>query len=191
MEQACHVGSCYTTDRREWVEGAEYSYRTDGHQLLLFLNRPTSTEVSDVVRGKAEIALRVYRSVIFLLYRFGRQPWNSAPFSWHLVPHRERQTPPAATDPAQSEILHVLLVDALTGSVRGMRELRLSGEFTQTLHDAIRKQSTRRYAGNHDFERSVKEIDDIAPDVDSLLAETLGRCVVPAIIDEKAPTVVN
>jgi hypothetical protein len=137
---AYEVGKPYSENRRHWPELAQYNYRGGEHELVLFLARPTSDETQAVRRGDAELALFVERSLIVLLYRFGQAlPWSDAPYSIHLVPFEQRTLPPE-TGPEEHALLQIILVDAGTGIIKAMRVVSMSPDFTQTLHNAIRKQ---------------------------------------------------
>lgn len=177
MAGSVQVGSRYSADSLEWAEGSEYSYRSSGHQLLLFERSPTAEEIAEIAYEQADFALRVYRHVIFLMYRFGRQPWNSAPYSWHLVPYPERSLPIASRDLVVGQPLRVVLVDAADGIVRAIRDLEFSLEFGGALNDEIRKQASRRFPGNRDYDRSVQDIDDLWPHTSTVCEESIARCI--------------
>lgn len=134
------VGKLYT-DRTRWPELAQYNYRGGEHELVLFLNKPTSAEIHAIQKEQAELALFVERSLIIMLYRFGRGlPWSDAPYSIHLVPREQRTTPPdvGTNDHA---LLHIILVDGSNGIIRALRVISMPPDFTQTLHRSIQKQS--------------------------------------------------
>lgn len=114
---AYQVGRPYHPGRRSWPEQAQYNYRAGGHELVLFLTRPSSREVRAVTRVSAEFALHVASDgdPIVLLYRFSNQdssglPWSDAPYSWHLVPQEERTlaTAWAFGQPSSANPAHVL-----------------------------------------------------------------------------------
>jgi hypothetical protein len=134
------VGKLYT-ERANWPELAQYNYRGGEHELVLFLNRPTSDEIQSVRRGRAEFALFVKHSLIILLYRFDPAlPWSDAPYSIHLVPPEQR-TVPARTSAGQMALLHIVLVDASSGITRALRVISMPPDFTQVLHKAIQEQA--------------------------------------------------
>lgn len=136
------IGELYHPNRKNWPELAQYNYRGGEHELVLFFNHPTNTEIHDLRQGEAELALYVERSLIILLYRFGRAiDWSDAPYSYHLVDAPERVLPPDVSD-AQHTLLHIVLVDASNGVISAMRVIGMPPEFTQELHRAIREQAT-------------------------------------------------
>lgn len=134
------VGKPYVPGRRTWPEVVQYNYRGGEHELVLFFNQPTAAEISDIRRGRAEFALYISGKQIVMLYRFGQSiPWSDAPYSIHLVPFEQRTLPPE-TGPEEHALLQIILVDAGTGIIKAMRVVSMSPDFTQTLHNAIRKQ---------------------------------------------------
>lgn len=135
------VGKPYSS-RTRWPELAQYNYRGGDHELVLFLNNSTPSEIRDVGKGEAQFALYVERSLIIMLYKFGKSiPWSDAPFSIHLVPADQRILPPPVTGDYDGALLHILLVDASNGILKAMRALSLSAEFTTALHHAITEQA--------------------------------------------------
>jgi hypothetical protein len=78
-----------------------------------------------------------------LLYRFGDTlPWSDSAFSWWNVAEEDRQIPAPQANPAERILLKIILVEAATGIVKAIRVTTLSPEFTEKLHDAIRRQAT-------------------------------------------------
>jgi hypothetical protein len=137
------VGKLYNPNRRRWLEGVQYSYRGDQHELVLFFEGPTAREVEAVRRGTSEFALTVAPPLVVLCYRFGDGiPWSDAPFTYHLVPESERSLPPEVEEGAATRAcLLVFLVDAGTGILRVIRQVSFSNAFTARLHRAIREQA--------------------------------------------------
>jgi hypothetical protein len=138
------VGAPYSPGVTRYPEVAQYNYRQGQHELVLFLERPSNPEQEAVRKGEAEFALYVDGPAIVLAYRFGSAvPWSDATYSWHLVPAEQRDLPSADIEASVRATIQVVLVDARTGIVRGLRLLSLSPEVTRALHQAIRDQSLR------------------------------------------------
>jgi len=134
------VGELYT-ERTHWPELAQYNYRGGEHELVLFLNQPTSKEIRSISKERAEFALFVERQLIILLYRFGTGlDWSDAPYSIHLVPREQRIAPPDTSENNWT-FLHIILVDASNGIIRVLRVVSMPPDFTQALHRAIQEQS--------------------------------------------------
>jgi hypothetical protein len=140
------VGQPYVAGRMRWPPAARYSYRCDGHELILFVRGVTDRQEADLRRGQAELALVVDARAIVLCSRFGATlPWShAAPYRWCGVPRAERGVPPAPElMPDRHAQLRVALVEADDGRVRALRAVRLTPAFTTALHAAIRAQASR------------------------------------------------
>lgn len=158
-------------------EAGEYNYRQDAHELRLFLANLQPDEVAAVRRGRAEFALVTRGDLILFCYRFRPAiPWSDAPYSWHLVPADQRTVPAVAT-PDKRDTLMVVLVEATTGIVQGLRVLSLSPEFTTTLHSAIRAQAERPWPGDEAYDRQLKALYREYPTTDQLVAAATARTV--------------
>ena len=142
MTTILSLGQQYIPGRSQYPEAVQYNWRGGQHELLMWLASPSRAEISDIRQGQAEFALVVEPPLIVLLYRFGRAiPWSDAPYSWHLVPEAE-QTLPDTTDAIEPHaLLQVILVDASTGLVQGLRAVSFSPAFTAALHSAIAEQA--------------------------------------------------
>ena len=82
------VGQPYVAGRMRWPPAARYSYRRDGHELILFVRGVTDRQEADLRRGQAELALVVDARAIVLCSRFGA--------SLPLVPRRAVPLVPGA-----------------------------------------------------------------------------------------------
>ncbi len=137
---AYEVGKPYSANRQQWPEFGEYNFRGGEHELRLFWDRPSTQEIADVARGRAEFGLFVEDDLIIFLYRFGHGEWSDAPFSIHMVPASECVLPQPLTG-EQRIALNVVLVSANDGIVQALRFVSLSPEFSQRLHTAITAQA--------------------------------------------------
>lgn len=154
---AVEVGKPYSTTRSRWDEGVDYNYRSEQHELRLFLESPTPREIKDITKGPARFALAVEGDVIFLCYKLGDLPWSDSTYNYHLVP-ADQQTLPPETTPTEHAVLTIVLIDAATGIVRGLRFVTFSPSFTQALHAAIRQQAARPYPGNEAYDAHIARI---------------------------------
>ena len=142
-----------------YPETGEYNYSSEGHELRLFYRRPSSSQIEDVEHGQAEFGFVVEGPIIFFLYRFGEDiPWSDAPYSWHLVPERNRALPEADASPESRALLTTVLVDGESGTVQEIRTTTFSVEFTRALEDAIREQAAARpLVDSGLYERAIPE----------------------------------
>src|SRR5947209_19360720 len=113
------VGKLYSPNRTSWPEGVEYNWRQNTHELKLYYRPPKASEIAAVKQGAAEFALSVVGDILFLVFRFGPQPWSDAPYTWWMVPADQR-TPPPELAGEERVLLNVLLIDAGTGIIRAV-----------------------------------------------------------------------
>jgi hypothetical protein len=169
------VGKPYIDDRRNWPENVEYNYRQGAHELRMFLANPKPWEVEAIRTGPCEFALAVEGDLLFLLYHFGKAvPWSDAPYSWHLVPAEQRTLPEPTEAVEPHDTLQIILVDALTGIVRGLRMVSFSQAFSIVLRTAIREQAAQPWPGGAEYDRQLAEVYR-RYDTDALLARARSR----------------
>lgn len=151
------VGKPYSLTRLLWDEGSDYNYRSEQHELHLFLESPNQREIKDIIKGPTRFALAVEGDIIFLCYKFGDLPWSDSTYNYHLVP-ADQQTLPPETTPTEHAVLTVVLIDAATGIVRGLRLVTFSPSFTLALHTAIRQQAARPFPGIDAYDAHIARI---------------------------------
>jgi len=138
---AYSVGRLYHSGRRSWPEITQYSFRGGEHELVLFWQSPSHSEVDAVRRGRMDLEVWVEPPLILLLYKVeGACGWSDAPFAWHRVEASE-QVLPELPGEGETALLHVVLVDAGTGIVRAMRQISFPPETAAELHQAVRDQA--------------------------------------------------
>jgi hypothetical protein len=99
-------------------------------------------EIEAVGQDEAEFGLYCENSIVFLLYRFGETlPWSDSAFSWWNVSEEDRKIPAPQANPAERILLKIILIEAATGIVKAIRVTTPSPDFTEKLHDAIRRQA--------------------------------------------------
>lgn len=170
------VGSLYYPDRRSWPERAAFQYRGGAYELLLFLERPTAGEITDVRYGDAEFALLVSPPAIVFCYRFGRMPWSDSPYTIHLLPREEWGDLDAPVFGEQRALLTVILVDASDGRIRGLRAVSLSPAFTDELRLAIREQAGQEWGGEAAYDRAIDRIYRQYPTSEAFVQAAGVRC---------------
>ncbi len=169
------VGRPYIVGRRKWPEGVEYNCRSGGHELRLFFDSPSASEIEAVRIGECEFALVMEGPVIFLMYKFGVAiNWSDAPYSWHLVPEDQR-TLPEPEGPETRALLQVVLIDAASGLVRALRALTFSPVFTRALHAAIRAQADMIWAGKASYDAALADAYRRYPASTDLLRGAVAR----------------
>jgi len=168
------VGKLYHPSRTSWPEGIEYNWRQNTHELKLFYRYPSAEEIAAVKRAPAECALTVVGDILFLVFRFGAQPWSDAPYSWWMVPPDQR-TPPPALAGEERALLNVLLIDAGTGIIRAVRAISLGPAFSQALHAAIRAQAAAASFDQAAYDRQLAAAYRLYRNSGALLAAATAR----------------
>jgi hypothetical protein len=137
--QLLQVGKPYDPDRRAWPEGADYNYRSGGHELRIFLRAAARSEVEAVQSGPVEFGFFAEPEGLFLITRFGPRLSFDCSYNWHRVAEGDRSLPPPSeeTSPELRALLTIILVEATTGVVLALRGVTFSPEFTRSLHRAI------------------------------------------------------
>ena len=150
--QIVALGKRLFGNRSELPEGIEYNYQAGDHTLLISLKNLRSPEIAAVAAEPAEFGLYCENDIIFLLYRFGDAlPWSDAAFSWWNTAEEDRPLAPARENAEGRALLTIILVGAGTGVVKAIRAMTFSPDFTEKLHDAIRKQAASRELTRSEF----------------------------------------
>jgi hypothetical protein len=139
---ALEVGQAYDPHRRRWPEGADYKFRGGAHELCIFLDGASPTEVQAIESGPVEFGFFAEPLGLFLVARFGRSLLFDCSYHWHRVAAADRTLPPPVEDvsPELRALVSIILVEASTGLVLVLRTVTLSPEFTRSLHRAIADQ---------------------------------------------------
>jgi hypothetical protein len=170
------VGKPYIGGRKAIAPRSEYNFRAGQHELLLCFTDLTEPEIRAVREGEPEFALVVLDSVIFFLYRFGGFiDWSAAPYSWHLVPAKERELPKQLQRPETRALLLIVLVDADSNIVRALRAVMLPAKFTAALHAALRAQAGRAWTAEA-YNAQVSKVYNRWPTTEQMLRRAVARC---------------
>lgn len=181
MEKPAHphwlaVGEPYIAGRTRFPEAVQYNFRGGQHELLFWVAEPTDREILDIRKGDCEFGLFEEQGALWFLYRFGESfGWSDAPFSIWRVAAQERKLP----EPGDGSLalLQVILVDAATGIVRGLRAVSLSRALTAALHRAITAQmGIGPPASEEEEDRRVAEVYRRYPEVDAMVRAAVARC---------------
>lgn len=133
------VGQLYAAPRTTWPEGMHARVSPDGIELALFWASPAAQEIAMLHTQPIEMRLLSDTHAMMFLLRFGRGYWQEAPYSVHRVPPGLRGAPPDP-GPGYGWPLYVVLVDARTGIVQGLRMIALSRRFSCAVLHAFEKQ---------------------------------------------------
>ena len=132
------VGQLYDPGRTQWPEGPHLSLTLAGCGLVLFLNDLAAEEIRQVRTGAAEFTWTDGGEVAVLCFRFGTLPWMDAPNDPWNEPESRRGVP--VGDAGNGLALQVILVNAVTGIVQGLRLVSWPPGFAEAVRQTIRRQ---------------------------------------------------
>lgn len=176
---AYEVGKPYNPNVRVWPEKSEYNYRAGSHELILFFNGITAQEVQAVTTQPLKLGAIYTAPVLTFLYRFTGEPsWSDCPYSWHLVRETlpDQATIPPDVEELERALLSIILVEATTGIVKGIRVVSISIALTRMLHTAIRDQAAQAWDARA-YDRALAQIQTQSADQ---LARRAERCDIGA-----------
>lgn len=136
------VGELYHPNRTSWPERPDLSVGPHGAELRLFFAAPTEKEVTAVRSGKAQFAWLAGDHAAMLCYRFADGiPWGDVTYhAAHEPPDR------AGLPPAAGLACTVILIDAATGIIRGIRMVSWPDRAASALRTAIKEQIRNGYS---------------------------------------------
>ncbi len=173
------VGTLYNSNRTRWPKAVQYNFRAGFHELLMFLPNLSPLEVRDIMEGRCEFAFLEAGDVIVFLFRIGgTMPWGDALYSWHMIRERnpgEAILPEAEASDRSRILLHVFLVEATTGILKGIRDVSLSPEFSAALQAAIRQQAERPWPGEVEYTRQVEALYQRYPKARDMLRHAAAK----------------
>lgn len=156
------------------ANGAHFTFERNGCELIVILESPTDEERSDFKAGKqAVFGLYKKGSVLFLLFKFGNQPWGDAPFHMHIKGEFQGQIPKVYA-PGSLLSLTVILVDSRGNQniVKGIRSLSLGREFSRRLVESAQWQIDNPIS-RHDYENEVLRTYSLYPYTEDMVRDAL------------------
>lgn len=146
------VGKPYNPRVASWQDGlAELRLQPQGAEFVLFLAELADHEVAAFAQGHAEFALVAADRYLMWCYRYYPKqsrnpaaqasgiPWSDAPWEYHIQAARHPVAVPG--ERGASFPLRLILVDADTGIVKGLRLVSPPGAFADALRDAVERQA--------------------------------------------------
>jgi hypothetical protein len=139
------VGQPYDRSRRSWPQGADYNYGAGGHELRLFVLDISTAEIAAAEKGRVEFGLWIDLPELWVISRFHSPADDKVlmsfdcSYQWYRVNEADRTAPPAweETSPALRALATIILVEAQSGTIKALRAVSYSPEFTRAFHKAI------------------------------------------------------
>jgi len=119
-----------------YPEGVLFEIDDSMPMLIYNYSRPTAAEIADVsASGHAfEIRAQVRDSVLWVLSKCGSQEWCDSPYTPHLSHGVEL---PLLDSGKEGFALAVMVVDADTNTIKGIRFVGLGNRFSMQLYDMV------------------------------------------------------
>jgi hypothetical protein len=173
--EALQVGKPYPGGRGSWPEGADYNFRSGGHELRIFLDGATQREVAAIQSEPVDFGLLVEPAGLMLVTRFGPLTFDCS-YHWRrmgVTGNRTLPPPSEETRPSLRALLTIILLEASNGIVLVLRTVTFSPEFTRAIHQAIHDQAGTPYdrAGHQRWADSM-----VRYTTDQLWAQCTIRC---------------
>lgn len=139
------VGQPFWPGVTSYPERFEYRVFGGHHLLQICAGRLTPTDKAAFQDGAIHLGLFISQGVIFVLFKIaGLHEWSDQAFSIHLVSAEDRELPPHQADLHQ--LLNIVLVEAETGLVAGIRSVTWSSHASAVLNKALHAQMTAPFS---------------------------------------------
>lgn len=129
------VGELFIAGVTHYQEGIKFNFDDSGAFLMYLFSSPTDKEISCIRKGDYSFKVCEFPNVMFFLSKFGSMNWEDAPYSPHLSKSFTFQT----LTEGMGYGLTVVLVDAATGVLKGMRTIGLPTKFSLQLKASIER----------------------------------------------------
>lgn len=133
------VGEPYADGETAMPDGAHVDITPTGIELRLSFANVSESEVRILTHAPFSLRLLNAPRTMMFLTCFGDGRWSEAPFNVHRIPEEQRVLP-AAPATGFGFALTLVVVDAATGIVRGLRQLALTQSFSLAILRAMQKQ---------------------------------------------------
>ena len=156
------------------TNGAHFNFDRTGCELISIMDSPTHEEISDFKAGtRAVFGLYKKGSVLFLLFKFGNQPWCDAPFHMHIKGEFKGQIP-EDYKPGSFLSLIVILVDSSgnRNTAIGFRDITFRQEFSRRLVEAGKTQIANPIS-RHDYEKEILRTYSLYPSSEDMVRNAL------------------
>lgn len=164
------IGKPYPNITPPASESGQFLVTSDSLELRLLYRNATPSEVHAIQHGTAAFALAYHEELIWFLYRFHPAiAWSEAPFSQHLVREQHRGIPQPQTGD-KHYLLNVVLADADTAVILAIRQITLTSEMSQTLHNMYNQQSQTLPVSQHVYNYRAEHLQRRYPTTEALLA---------------------
>ena len=182
QSQVYNVGHPYEKLGKAYQQSFIYNIRYGHHEAALCLNH---IEPSDVVRFNHHPIQFGYwwdEPVLWMLAKFGTEPWSDASFSIHKVQPPEARHIESLKTPNTRYPINLILVEATTGIVTALRTATMSPKMSMEIFQKVTRQMELP-ANLKRFDRRVNIVQNkFIPNHIAIMAnkiETIGENTAP------------
>ena len=127
------VGKCYDYLKTK-IDGCRIDFDENGGLLFVYLVEPTITEVNNIIKNRLRIKLDVIEGVMMFTIKFNGSLMFDTPYSPQLSKNKiDFHNIPEGRGFA----LSIVVADAKTGEVKGLRLVALSNKFSHDIAKAV------------------------------------------------------
>lgn len=130
------VGTKYHLDVTNQKEGAIFDFDNAGATLLLLYDKPTNEEIYNIKKGELKIGMYHKDDILFMLYKFGAEPWIDAPYNVNLSTSFELKEIKSGS----GYFNNIILVNIKDNIIKAMRCIGWSESFSRYFNEFIEKQ---------------------------------------------------
>jgi hypothetical protein len=91
--QAIAVGKPYPKEAILPEDGTEFNFKQGSYELKLCYTNPSEKEIEAIRTGRPHFSLFKEGNILFLLFKFGNNPWSDAPYHFSQLPENMRSQP--------------------------------------------------------------------------------------------------
>lgn len=186
-------GQPFAPGVRTWVPHNEVHFGVSGLRLFDFWQSPCYHELLAFKQQPIQLGLVERAGIAFLVYRLGLHPWSDVPFLFHAAAARDRPNL-AATPAAEPVGVQIVVIDAGTGLIRGLRTGTLDDTCAHALRRAARAAYARPALGEDEVRARIGSVYQRHPTSEALAAYAPARMtldVLPAAEMTAEPLVVE
>jgi hypothetical protein len=132
-----------------WPDGRfEYRYFGGHHMLQLCLGKLSERDITAFLQGQVHVGFYLRQAVLFVLFKIEHlMDWSDQAFTLHLVTPEDRELLPHV--PGTHQALSLVLVEAESGLVKGMRLVTYSKHASALVHRILRQQLASPFDADH------------------------------------------
>ena len=158
-------------------DGCVFEYDDGGPFIKIFFDRPTEKEIEAVRHGAVQMGYYVRENAIFVVVKFGGQPWMDMPFNIRRYERLATSTLDLSLTFEGKEGLSILImmVDSQDGTIKALRQIASSHRFAVGLIKEMVAQTSMPY-NDMDFQMTINSVyEALMPEDIAARAEAMFR----------------